>query len=117
MKTMFEHIEQVKGKPHHIRHQIAFGIAGACTAVIALVWLAGSVGTGVFALKDTSFAQSTGKDAPSIVSGNAAHEQFAGVGAASTVFQKTSVPAHIEIIDSVSSAASLKKVEQTIIPF
>lgn len=114
---MFEHIEQVKGKPHHIRNQIAFGMAGVCTAVIALVWLAASIGTGVFALKDTSFAQSTGKEVPSTVSGDAANAQFAGVGAASAALQKASVPAHIEIIDSASSAASLKKVEQTIIPF
>ena len=63
MKTIFDHIERVQGKPHHIRSRSPFSAAAAGTAIIAFVWLVSSVGAGTFALKDTSFAQSTGKRA------------------------------------------------------
>lgn len=116
MKTVFEHIEHIKGKPHNIRKQIAFGTAAICTAVIALAWLVGSIGTGTFALKDTSFAQSTGERVSPTASGDDSSEQLAGIGAASAL-QSADAPARIEIIDSDSSASSPKKVEQTTIPF
>ena len=116
MKNIFEHIEHVKGKPHHVRKRVAFGAAAVCTAVIAFAWLAGSISTGAFALKDTSFAQSTGEDILQTVSSDNTNEQLAGVGVAS-VLERTSAPARIEIIDSASSASSVKKVEQTVIPF
>ena len=115
MKTIFEHIEHVKGKPHHIRKRVAFGAAGACTAVVALIWLVGSLGTGAFALKDTSFAQST-SGVTNVTDSGANDEQLAGVGAASVVGKK-SAPARIEIIDASPSTSSVKKIEQTTIPF
>ena len=80
MKTIFDHIERVQEKPHHIRKQIAFGAAAALTAVIALVWLVSSLGTGAFALKDTSFAQSAGEEGTFTATGDN-KEQLAGVGA------------------------------------
>ncbi|MDO8593335.1 MAG: hypothetical protein Q7R59_00305 [bacterium] len=115
MKTIFEHIEHVKGKPHHIRRRVAFGTATAITAIIALVWLAGSLGTGAFALKTTSFADITGGEGTLIVSGND-NEQLAGVGAAS-ILPNAPEPARIEIIDAVTPESSAKKAEQTVIPF
>ncbi len=114
MKTVFEHIEHVRGKPHHIRKQIAFSVAGAVTGLIALVWLAGSVGAGVFALKDTSFAQSTGGEEVRAVSGDPAG-QLAGV--TSAVLPSLSEPSRIQIIDATSSAMLEKETEQTTIPF
>lgn len=115
MKTIFEHIERVKEQPHHIRKRVAFGAAAAGTAIIAFTWLAVSIGTGAFALKDTSFAQNAENESGSAVSSDN-DEQFAGVGAAS-VLKEASAPARIEIIDATSSAMSGKKAEQTIIPF
>ncbi len=114
MKTILDHIERVQEKPHHIRKQIAFGVAAALTAVIALVWLVSSIGTGAFALKDTSFAQSTGEERTRTVTGDDT-EQLAGVGA--SVRSGASAPAYIEIIDATSSTSGQKKTEQTTIPF
>lgn len=117
MKTIFEHIEHIKGKPHHIRKQVAFGAASAGTAIIALVWLAGSLGTGAFALKATSFADSMGGEAALIVSGDSGSEQsLAGVAEAPTVWS-ASASARIQIIDATSSTMSGERAEQTIIPF
>ncbi len=114
MRTIFQHIEHVKGKPHHIRKRVAFSAAAVGTAVIALAWLAGSLGTGAFALKDTSFTQSASGNGTSSASGGS--EQFAGVGAAS-IIRSESEPARIEIIDAPSSSQPIKKAEQTVIPF
>ncbi|MDP1707210.1 MAG: hypothetical protein Q8L30_01510 [bacterium] len=116
MKIVLEHIDRLKEKPHHIRKQIAFGAAAAGTALVAVVWLAVSIGTGAFALKDTSFASSAGEDVNTtgFVNNN---EQLAGAGAASLIKDDVQTPARIEIVESVSTATSMKKAEQTVIPF
>lgn len=118
MKTVFEHIEHVKGKPHHVRRRVAFAAAMSGAAIVALVWLVGSFSLGTFALQENSFADAVGqgsikttdggKGSPSVTSG------IAGVAA---VFQTANTPASIEIIDTVSSTYQGKKAEQTTIPF
>ncbi len=115
MKTLNEHIEHVKGKPHHIRRRVAFTVAGAATGLIALVWLVGSVSFGLFAIPDHNFADSTQSDGVQIVSEDQeASSGLAGVGAA---FAATNQPAHIEIVDTTPKAATTKKPEETVIPF
>lgn len=37
---MIEFIEQLRGKPHHVRHRIAVGTATGVASVIALGWVA-----------------------------------------------------------------------------
>ena len=113
MKTIFEHIEHVKKQPHHIRQGVAFAAAAACTALIAFVWLAGSLWTGVFALKSTSFADSAGQS-PTVTAYDSGKSGLAGAAAA---LQDASAPAHIEIVDAASSTSGQKKAEQTILPF
>ena len=115
MKTIFEHIERVKGQPHHIRKRVAFGSAAIGTAVIAFMWLSVSIGTGTFALKDTSFAQNAENNSGTEVPKDN-DEQFAGVGAAS-VLRENSEPARIEIIDANPSKPTQNGAERTIIPF
>ena len=109
MKTIPQHIKHIKSQPHHVRKRVAFGAAATGTALIALVWLAGSLGTGAFALKATSFAENAGGVTPS----DRSAENLAGAGAA----LPSVGPARIEIIDTASSTSSLKKAEQTTIPF
>ncbi len=113
MKTVFQHIEHVKGKPHHVRKKVAFATAAVGTTIIAFVWLVSSVGTGVFALKATSFAQSTADEGALIVQGDNNSQSLAGAAAAGA---DANAPARIEIIDT-SASTSLKKAEQTTIPF
>ena len=112
MKTVFEHIEHVRGKPHHVRERVAFGAAGGVTALIALVWLAASHGSGAFALAGSSF----GEQAP-VVTTSAANTVDNLAGAAAALQSSgADVPAHIEIVDAASST-SKKKFEQTTLPF
>jgi len=115
MKTVFDHIDHIKGQPHHIRKQVAFASAGALTIVIALTWFVGSLATGTFAIRDTSFT-SSGQIAPVTADGGA-NQNLAGAGAAAALPQNANVPAHIEIIDATPAASSERQAEQTTIPF
>jgi hypothetical protein len=115
MKTIFEHIEHVKGKPHHIRKRIAFASAAVGAAVIALVWLVGSFSLGLFAIQGSSFADSTGQSP--VVTTNSNEENSGLAGAAAALPQSANTPAHIEIIDASPTTSGQKKAEQTTIPF
>lgn len=115
MKTVFEHIEHVKKQPHHVRRGVAFATAASCTALVALVWLAGSLWTGVFALKSTSFAESVAEQSPAAAP--AYDNGKSGLAGAAAALPDTSAPAHIEIVDAASSTSGQKKAEQTILPF
>ncbi len=111
MKSLFEHIEYVKGQPHHIRKKVVIGASAGIAGVIALVWLTGSFATGSFAISGSSF------DTPAPAQGSTASSALAG--AASALPQTgDSVPAHIEIVDSSSStSAKPPQTQQTVIPF
>lgn len=117
MKTVFEHIEHVKGKPHHIRKRVAFAAATGGAMVIALVWLVGSLSLGVFAIQDNSFADAVGQGGIETTSGaskSSGPQNLAGAAAALLI--KDTKP-HIEIVDTTPSTPADKKVEQTTIPF
>lgn len=113
MKTVFEHIEHVKKQPHHVRQGVAFSAAALCTTLVALVWLTGSLWSGAFALKSSSFAESAGQS-PTVATYDSGKSSLAGAAAA---LQDASAPAHIEIVDVASSTSGQKKAEQTILPF
>jgi len=118
MKTVFEHIEHIKGKPHHIRKRVAFSAAASGAGLIALVWLVGSLSFGVFALKDNSFADSTGQSPVITTDGTSGNNTLAGVAAVTAaVGQGAVTPAHIEIVNVATSTSVQKKAEQTTIPF
>lgn len=114
MKTIFDHIEHVKGKPHHVRKRVAFGAAAGGTALIALAWFAQSISSSAFALKDTSFADSVQQESAAMPAAGRGSQNVAGAAAA---LQDASAPAYIEIIDTASSTKKAKTVERTTIPF
>ena len=114
MKTIFDHIDYVKGKPHHIRKRVAFTAAGSVAVVVALVWLVGSVSFGSFAIQDRSFADATSQGNIQTTGVANDSQNLAGVAGA---FEGTSVPAHIEIVDTSAGTRPAKKAEQTTIPF
>ena len=113
MKSVLHHIEQVRAKPHHIRKGIALFAAMVGTGLIALVWLVGSVSSGVFALQDTSFADQAKSTALTVPpTSDAAALAGAAAGAVGA-----DVGAHIEIVDVASSTHPSKQAEPTTIPF
>lgn len=114
MKTIFDHIEHVKGKPHHIRKQIAFGVAASGTALIALVWFVSTLAAGTFAIQGNSFAQSTGQESIFVASSTGNTGQIAG--AAAPLSNTANAPAHIEIVNATTTSQNVQAV-QTTIPF
>src|SRR3989344_550602 len=110
MKNIFEHIEHIKGKPHHIRKGIAFGIAATTTAIIAIAWLTLNLSSGNFAIQGSSFEDSVGQGAIDVPNSVGAVKAVAGAAAA--VSSDNSGPARIEIIDTNISAKKPVPVEQ-----
>lgn len=122
MKTVFEHIEHVKGQPHHVRKRIAFATATFGAALVALVWLVSSIGTGAFAVQGSSFADIRGQgsvEATDSANNNDSGTNSAnsGIAGAAAALESSSAPARIEIVDTASSTRSVKKTDQTTIPF
>ena len=124
MKTVFDHIEHIKGKPHHIRKKVVFTVAAAITGVIALVWLGVSISTNAFALKPTSFAESTGQGGivatessePTGVSG-AGTASAAAVTPVPVVSNPPAGGPHIEIVTATTTASKRVPSDATTIPF
>jgi len=114
MKTIFEHIEYAKSKPHHIRKRIAFTAAAIGTGLVALVWFFGTLSSGAFALRGSTFAESAGEEQATTGTENGSQNV---AGAAAALGSAANAPAHIEIIDNASSTAPEKQTEQTVIPF
>lgn len=111
MQALFDHIDTVKTKPHHVRRKVAFGAAAVIAGMVGLLWLGISLSTGVFAIRGSSFAESTG----AVPSAGVPHtSQLAGSAAAFP--SEETAPAHIQIVDT-TSASSAPAPEQTVIPF
>jgi hypothetical protein len=118
MKNIFDHIEQVRGKPHHVRKRIALAAAATGAGLVGLVWFVGSVSFGLFAIQGSSFAESAGQEGALATTGENGSSNLAGVAAAPLARQNaTNAPAHIEIVDTTPSTPGQRKAEQTIIPF
>ena len=117
MKTVFEHIDHVKGKPHHIRKKVAFSAAGVVTGLVAVVWLGSSLATNAFAIQGSTFSQSVGQSDGLKVDNKTNSQNLAGVAAAA-LFGDTPEPAHIEIVNvAPTSTAQSHASEETTIPF
>ena len=114
MKTFFDHLENVKGKPHHVRKRVAFGSAIVGTSLVALVWLVSSLSVGAFALKNNSFAKSV--EQSSVVASEPLKDTQNVAGVAGAYSENTSAPVHIEVIRPVATTTK-KQIEQSIIPF
>lgn len=113
------HIEYVKGQPRHIREKVALAAAASCTALIALVWLAGSLSAGTFAIKSQPFSDGSELVATPAGSGGERNNGLAGAAAALPGGEQEvkDTSAHIEIVDATPPAREEEKAEQTIIPF
>ena len=116
MKTIFEHIEYAKGKPHHVRKRIAFSVAAGVSGLIALVWLIGGLSSGAFAIQGSTFAESTERSSVT-TAGSETDSTAGGIAGAAAALPAKNAPARIEIIDSATSSSAKGAAEQTTIPF
>ena len=116
MKTLAHHIGTVRAKPHHVRKQIAFALALGGTAIVALIWLVGSLAGGAFHIEDTSFAAASAPAAPVAT----APQNTSLLGSALSAF--SSAPsAQVEVVPqngaSAPAPAPSQSDTQTVIPF
>jgi len=110
MKTLTDHIEYVKGQPHHVRRSVAFGVSGVFTAFVGLVWISGSLVSGAFRIQGSSFADAHNAEVQVAAPSNA---NLAGVAAAFS----PAPPPSIQIVDTSSTSVKTQALEPTIIPF
>ena len=115
MKNVFEHIEHIKGKPHHIRKRVALGVAAGTSAFIALLWFGVSFATGAFAIQGSDFSMATGQTATVTTVDASGNQQNLAGAAGATVLQPADASAHIEIVDTTPAAPA--KSDPTILPF
>ena len=103
MRTLFQHIDRVRERPHHVRRRIAFGTAGVAAGAVALVWLGTSLATGAFQIQGSDFAQATGAEPADTTSGNGS--DTSGVAAAAAASLDTNAPAHLEVVPAAPKAS------------
>ena len=121
MKTIFDHIEHIKSRPHPVRRRIAFASAAGGAGVIALVWFFGVFASGTFAIQGTNFAESTGAEQSGVAvaapsDNNSGQPAQAGLAGAAAAISGPSKAPGIEIVDATSSAPA-RQPEPTVIPF
>ncbi|MFI5260600.1 MAG: hypothetical protein ACHQU0_02290 [Candidatus Paceibacteria bacterium] len=116
MKNVLEHIDHIKGKPHHIRKRVALGVAAGTSAFIGLLWFGVSFATGSFAIQGSDFSMASGQAATvTTVDASGNQQNLAGADAASILQPTADAPAHIEIVDTTPAAPA--KSDPTILPF
>jgi len=120
MILLTRHLDHIRQQPEHIRRQVALSVAAVVTGVIALIWLGASVATGVFALKNTSFAEATSGVVPQVAqTGGGLSNLVGAAGAALTGASQG--PARIEVVDveppTAAGAHRISGGEPTILPF
>lgn len=101
-ERIIEHVNRLREKPHHVRHNIAMGVAFGITGLVALGWMTALATSGTLALKSSavvSSASGAGNDVSEVVS-ESTNAFSSLMGAAGAAFNATSTEAALDIIES-----------------
>lgn len=116
---MKQYVEQLKEKPVHVRRNVALGLSGIVTGLVAVVWLTTMVSTGAFALSSPSNAL-VGSDGTHGFS-NTQSNFSELLGAVGGSFGATSTKPELTIVDgnmtSTLTPSSQNNTGATVIPF
>lgn len=122
-ERIIEHLDRLREKPQHVRHQIAMATAFGITSLVALGWVTALATSGTLALKDAP-AQADGADQALAASVQESSSAFSNLmGAAGAAFTATSTEAALRIIDTRTSSTLDARSEpanatsKTVIPF
>ena len=110
---MIEFIEQLRGKPHHIRHRIAVGTATGVASVITLAWIAVIVASHPFSGAQF-YANAPGSGAVAAVAETKSNFQNL-LGAVGAVSSASSQPG-ITVVTTQSST-TVSTSTPTVLPF
>ncbi|HRH55467.1 MAG TPA: hypothetical protein PK609_01230 [Candidatus Paceibacterota bacterium] len=106
------HIERLREKPDHVRHQIAMGTALGLTSLVAVGWVVALATSGTLALNQAP------EEAP-----QPTETSFSSlVGAAGAAFNSTSTDASLRVMDERTSSTldaqqPANNTNKTVIPF
>ena len=120
MAAIFEHLERLRAKPHHVRRQIALGTSVAVTALVAVGWLGALASSPKFALNPETAGD--GVDMQSAVTETRSNFSEL-VGAAGAAFGATSSPAQVIVVDTKTRSTldvprdNYNDTRETVIPF
>lgn len=120
MASLQQHLETLRQKPHHVRHQIAYGVAGGVTALVALVWVTTMATSGSFALKSNEGAPDAGSEVTkALATSKTTFTEL--MGAAGAAFGATSTDPAISVVEIQTTSTFDTKIEndtdKTVIPF
>lgn len=113
-----EVVHTLRQKPRHVRENIAVGVAGGVTLVVALGWLVGNSVSGTFVLAPKAVAVDAAQVAQSAAPAQNNFSQL--IGAAGAALGATSSAAHITVVDSQTARQvpqDLNDTDQTVIHF
>ena len=118
---MRHHLENLKGKPEHVRHKIALGASAGATALVAIVWFAAHAATGSFALSAPQTVPADQEAAANIADAKSGLSQIAG--AVGSVLGATTTDPALTVVDGGSHSTleaapdNQNQTDATSIPF
>ncbi len=115
MKSLQEHIHHVRRQPHHVKKQVTFVVAGVGTGLVGVLWLAGNLWLGHFALPNTTFADANKAPGLIVTGTNGASDSSLVAGAANARDAGVTLTPAIQIIDTRAPVRVAP--EPTVIPF
>ncbi|MDB5195191.1 MAG: hypothetical protein JWO84_375 [Parcubacteria group bacterium] len=119
-QRVHEVVRSLRDKPLHVRENIAIGVSGGITLLVALGWFAASAASGTFSLSpNATLAATNNPEMQQAV--NSSKDGFSQLlGAASASIGASSSPATITVVDTqVHSTLDQQTVpaDQTVIHF
>ncbi|HEY0010431.1 MAG TPA: hypothetical protein VGB97_00765 [Candidatus Paceibacterota bacterium] len=114
-----KHLNQLKEKPEHVRHNVALGASVGVTAIVAVIWAVSHAASGTFALTSPNASDSEEPSTFADTQGN-----FKDLlGAVSEGFGATSTNSELTIVDGNTTStiqpgtAAVSASDATVIPF
>lgn len=98
MARVHEVVHTLRQKPQHVRENIALGVSGGITLVVALGWLAATSASGTFALSPSTFGTNDANVSEAVASSKSNFSEL--LGAAGAALGATTTPPTITIVDT-----------------
>jgi hypothetical protein len=112
--SITDYINKLKGKPGHVRHQIAFGTAAGTTVLVAAGWVAVLLSSHPFAPDNSAYAQASDNSTTLSAAFDKTRSSFTNllgaVGAANSA-----QPANIVV--ETQASTTVDQGQPTVIPF
>ena len=120
MARIHEIVHRLRQKPLHVRENIAIGVSGGFTLVVALGWLVATTASGTFTLAPSTFAAADSPDVHAAVAASKSNFSDLLGAAGAALGATTSAPATITVVETSSRSTLDREAvpeNQTVIHF